>query len=509
MADRTDIDALLISALYGELTPADEARLTAHLESHPADRSALAELTQTRATVRDSRILAVQLEPPQSISAMLLREAARRAPREREDAGWFHRFVRSFMAHPAMAAAAMLVLVVGVAGTLYVRHGDPFVGPALSERAEVSTAQTAAAPPAAAPTGAAEPPSPADPAVAAAPGDDLARRDSNAGSASFGVGLADERAAQRDIAALKQQRAQGEAQYDAQDGKAKKEIAGGLAEPKLAKPAVVATKPSKKGSGGIEVRSRALAPKDLDEGTNSVGRAGAGRADVDDGAIASGAKSDRPPGNAGPAGGGATPAPATTPLSQNQAPPQAAYDRAPAAAAPVPAPTTTAQSKAPAPSKTVARTAGTLTKNAPPPPPPAPAATADAASEAERKERRSVDKAPLSARAEEKAEEKAEATPGATPAQKAAAAKLVSWAAQQHRQVVALVNSDKCDEAANAAIAIYNRAPDYYAASVATDRSIKPCLSYVTREREREDRSRAIKRANAVDAPAAAPPKRK
>ena len=32
--------------------------------------------------------------------------------------------MRSFIAHPAMAAAAMLVLVVGVAGTLYVQKGD-------------------------------------------------------------------------------------------------------------------------------------------------------------------------------------------------------------------------------------------------------------------------------------------------------------------------------------------------------------------------------------------------
>src|SRR4051812_22216662 len=104
MVDRTDIDALLISALYGELTPADEARLTTHLESHPADRSALADLTQTRAAVRDSRLFAVQLEPPQAVSAMLLREAARRAPRvEREDGSWFLRLLRSLTAHPAMA----------------------------------------------------------------------------------------------------------------------------------------------------------------------------------------------------------------------------------------------------------------------------------------------------------------------------------------------------------------------------------------------------------------------
>ena len=32
MVDAQDIDALLIGALYGELTPADEARLVAHLE---------------------------------------------------------------------------------------------------------------------------------------------------------------------------------------------------------------------------------------------------------------------------------------------------------------------------------------------------------------------------------------------------------------------------------------------------------------------------------------------
>src|SRR4051812_40922073 len=81
MVDRTDIDALLIGALYGELTPADEARLTAHLESHPADRTALDNLTRTRAAVRDSRILTFQAEPSQAISALLLQEASRRAPR--------------------------------------------------------------------------------------------------------------------------------------------------------------------------------------------------------------------------------------------------------------------------------------------------------------------------------------------------------------------------------------------------------------------------------------------
>src|SRR5262252_1824793 len=120
MLDRQDIDALLVGALYGELTPAEEARLTAHLESHPADRTALEDLKTARQAVRESKVFDFQHEPPQAISAMLLQEAHRRAPKparvREEKEGWFARLARSFLAHPAMAAAAMLVLVVGVAG---------------------------------------------------------------------------------------------------------------------------------------------------------------------------------------------------------------------------------------------------------------------------------------------------------------------------------------------------------------------------------------------------------
>src|SRR6188474_1839353 len=106
--DRQDIDALLIGALYGELTPADEARLSAHLESHPADRGAFEDLKVVRQSVLDSRIFAVQLDPPQAVSALLLQEAHRRAPKRvaapDEKESWFARFTRNFMAHPAMAA---------------------------------------------------------------------------------------------------------------------------------------------------------------------------------------------------------------------------------------------------------------------------------------------------------------------------------------------------------------------------------------------------------------------
>jgi len=147
--DRQDIDALLIGALYGELTPADEARLAAHLDSHPADRGALDDFKNVRQAVRESRIFELQLDPPQAVSALLLQEAHRRAPkrvvRDEEKEGWFARFARAFMAHPAMAAAAMLVLVVGVASMIYVKKGDHFAGkevsaPALPQ-AETATAE--------------------------------------------------------------------------------------------------------------------------------------------------------------------------------------------------------------------------------------------------------------------------------------------------------------------------------------------------------------------------------
>ena len=135
MLDRQDIDALLVGALYGELSSTDQERLNTHLEAHPADRNALDDLKSAQQIIRtkvaSSRIFELQLDPPQAISAQLLQEAAHRAPKMKAPAidapareGWFARFVQSFVRHPAMAAAATLVLVVGVAGSIYLRNGD-------------------------------------------------------------------------------------------------------------------------------------------------------------------------------------------------------------------------------------------------------------------------------------------------------------------------------------------------------------------------------------------------
>jgi anti-sigma factor RsiW len=269
MADRTDIDALLISALYGELTPADEARLTAHLESHPADRTALADLTRTRDAIRESRVFAGQLEPPQSVSARLLQEAARLSPRPsaRETEGWFFRLTRAFMAHPALAVAAMLVLTVSVAGTLYVRHGGDHLAEMTRPSAPAVQATFVPAAPPAAPI--AEPAAPR--ATPAAEGQ---------GSGSYRVAL-DE--ASKEGATERQQAAS-----PGETNKVYKDTLGnesdGFAQTKSLKP--MRKSPSK---SGIEVRSREPAPKDFDDSEVARGEINDKKRDVTDRVAASGA----------------------------------------------------------------------------------------------------------------------------------------------------------------------------------------------------------------------------
>lgn len=122
-----DFDALLMGALYGELSAVEESRLQAHLAAHPADQQIFHELTRTREAIR-AGVVAAFVEPPQAISALLLQEAARRAPKIVPEASgaagggsrWM-RWLTSLLAHPGLAAAAMLVVVVGVAGSMYLR----------------------------------------------------------------------------------------------------------------------------------------------------------------------------------------------------------------------------------------------------------------------------------------------------------------------------------------------------------------------------------------------------
>jgi hypothetical protein len=487
MVDRTDIDALLIGALYGELTPADEARLTAHLESHPADRTALDDLTRTRAAVRDSRILTFQREPPQAISALLLQEASRRAPRARTHRGeavtWFQRFVRSFMAHPAMAAAATLVLVIAAAGTFYLRGTEQFVqseAPTVApERAAPSVTTSAGA--ASAPARAPEPEASGAGAGSSAPtgsvagsGDEVAADPSRPaqldGAAKYEGAVARDRRAEQAAAASDQPQAQGELDGRAPYEKAKagKRVMQDAQLRKLSAPDDAAPpkadRPASQAVRGLELRTPQLEPKDFK--------------DSDD---------EKPAGRqrrsaAAPAGGGS---PASTPPPPPAAPANAPAPRAagPAAAADVDV---------------------------------SPAQPAPAASEAKRPPAKpSANQLPPPSAANAQLERRLDSTSNAANNANGDAKQtqgdraLLEWARKQREQVIAYVNANRCRDAASTAVEIYNRAPDYYSANVATDRQIKPCLAYVNDQRDRADRARANKNAADVQAPAQAAPARK
>jgi hypothetical protein len=456
MVERQDIDALLISALYGELTPAEETRLATHLESHPADRTALADLTHARQIVRESRILQTLVEPPQSVSAMLMQEAARRAPKGMRDPdqqeSWFARFVRSFTAHPAMAAAAMLVVVVGVATMVTREKGDHFADSTAPAMTVAHDPESMRAADSFAAGSSATTESPVAP-----PRSESAQ---GSGSAdSFRVALDDGLGAVRD-------------EKQGQDTRTKN-TSSATSTTSSAPPAQnrvaseggsFATKPdvARKGTlgpSGIELRSQQYAPKDFDD-----------------------APTNKPPANApaklakeqeaqkkreawgGEADGNAE-------LSGNDSTVGgAAAGRAPGGAA------TGATGGAPSP----------VTTASPPPPPPAIAQKAEPRRDAPKPANtKSVDRAKAAAPAEDKASDP-----------------QIAWAREQH---VALVNQVR--KAAGIATTLSNRAPAYYQQNVETDRSVKDCIAYINTERERDAEQRAERaRAQQAQKRAAEPP---
>ena len=212
---------------------------------------------------------------------------------------------------------------------------------------------------------------------------------------------------------------------------------------------------------GIELRTPQLSPKDLqDEREPQTGaRPSADRRGRD----------ARSPYET--AGGGAPPPPPPPQAAAAPAAPSPAQDRVAGSARvfePVPAPEQAVDAKR-APSKPVGKGQA------------APAADPAANADADRR----ADKSASAAEAKQVDDR----------------ARTLEWARKQHDQVVALVSSSRCQEAAATAGEIYSRAPDYYNANIVTDRQIKPCLAYVNNQRERIDRKRAAPK-NAVEAPA-------
>jgi hypothetical protein len=118
----------LVSLLYGEMDPDEAERTSARVAGDPSMAARLDEMRR----VRELFSSMAEEEPPGRISAQLLAEAARVAPQPRRvapaaEAGLWARFVswlQPVVQRPALAAAASLVLVAGVAGVLYMKKGE-------------------------------------------------------------------------------------------------------------------------------------------------------------------------------------------------------------------------------------------------------------------------------------------------------------------------------------------------------------------------------------------------
>jgi hypothetical protein len=145
----------LVSLLYGELGAAEDADARARVSSDPD----LAARMDGMRRVRDLFSVMEDEDPPPRLSAQLMAEAARSAPRAAAPAassgdGFWARLVswlQPLTQRPALAAAASLVLVGGVAGVLYMRKGDDLTSSSRPAAPAAASADTATVAPPAAP----------------------------------------------------------------------------------------------------------------------------------------------------------------------------------------------------------------------------------------------------------------------------------------------------------------------------------------------------------------------
>lgn len=188
MADCPHTGTRLLDWLYDELGPPERAHFDGHLHTCAACREAGASLASVRAAMRAWP----EHEPPPALSAQLMRVAARHALGAPVASGrvwarvlaWLKRGLPLTSMHPALAAAATLVLVVGVVGTLRLRgvreQAESHLGSARTSVAQ-RTGEAAPAP---------EPPPPSpSPAASTTPTRALAagpREDAWQGQASTG-----------------------------------------------------------------------------------------------------------------------------------------------------------------------------------------------------------------------------------------------------------------------------------------------------------------------------------
>jgi anti-sigma factor RsiW len=470
MADRQDIDALLIGALYGELDGDERARLETHLASHPQDRSALEGLRSTRELLReaDLPVTMAVAEPSPAITAMLLQEAARRAPAPASRGGFLAflaGLLKPFAASPALSAAAALVLVGGAAGLLYSRGALRTSEPTVADHtaAKYDTLETGAAG--------------SGSAAAAAPAPNLPAPGANVDD--YRVALADGENAATAVAGVDrgQNRATEEAeetQNEAERESLRKntgEVAGGDALAAKGKRSAGAGGGGSLGAGFETTTQRpgyiAVDKQSKDEpsvlaldGTRYESATATGAAPTDEDQVLA----DRSGGQA------EKKAPARVALAEGRGA-AAAPDPAPP---PPPAPTASA---AVAPQKPGTGKAGTGSGSA--------------------TQKLAQQQPPATARDAGKA--------GAKAYDPVKTAELDAWARGQHARMVKLVNAGKCTEAGPIGAEIARKNPEYYQSNVANDRAVRACRGYVDRARrakaEDAKTKAAAPRNNAPDSP--------
>ena len=189
-SSNTDFDATLVDWLYGELDSDAAASFEAHLETHPEHKAEAHALRDTRMAFQELP----QAEPSRALTAVLMQQAAASAQPSQGLWASIVGFFQPLVMHPATAALATIVLVAGVAGTLYVRNGNMVSEPSVVKS---NSARPSDMSPAAAPEGAA--------ATSSAKLDSLARGESEMDGESAAEIANDSRGYAADIATAAQE----------------------------------------------------------------------------------------------------------------------------------------------------------------------------------------------------------------------------------------------------------------------------------------------------------------
>ena len=156
MEPDTDKDTDLVDLLYGELDEGARARAASRVQSDPGLERTLDEWRRVRVLARNWHD-DTSAEPSGRVDDLLSAAAAhvRRQPTaaaEPPRRGWWERvreWMAPLMAHPGLAAAASVVVIAGVVGSLYLGGNRKLAEP--TARSEVSPGPTMTAAPAAPP----------------------------------------------------------------------------------------------------------------------------------------------------------------------------------------------------------------------------------------------------------------------------------------------------------------------------------------------------------------------